>query len=418
MAESHTLWGLDPSIVVHQTPLHESGPQKEPLWTISSPTAFGVIHASAYQLQLLWSLQTPDSFEALLARYPFEKDSSHTFLERCRSAGFVRRADPETSVVDAPDRVPALPRFMGAPFFEPERAAAFTVLGIPFDGNTTGFPGTRFGPPAIRDASEGIRYTLDPVTQVPVGFYDYGSQRSLLPGVTVADAGDVYVSPGEDGPEAYSRITDVVQDLLEVGTIPMVIGGDHSITLPVLNAFPPTPMQIVHLDAHTDLGSKERSDATALHHGNVFSLVLDNLPHVVHLRQLGLRGIIEAGATSDHTRCRAVGMDQLRASGPDAALEDLSPSLPTYISLDIDVVDPTFAGSTGTPVPNGLYPHELKNLLRKIAEKCRVVGMDVVEVIRPTHPADGTAYLAVEAIITTADAICERMLADTKNAGA
>lgn len=397
-------WGLDGSTVVTPNPTPGS-------FTVSSPNALGAVEASAYQLQLLHAFESGADIDTLLEQYPFAKEASRSFLLRCRDLGFLRpigvHGRPEP-----PERVAAAPRFIGAPESRASNPAAFTFLGIPFDGNTTGYPGARFGPAAVRAAAEGIRYGLDPMTGSPAGFFDYGSQRHVLRGVSIADGGDVFVSPGEDGPELYARVTDVVRDLVEGGTLPLVVGGDHSLTAAVLAAFPDEPLQVVHLDAHTDLGDVERADGTGLHHGNVFSVVLEQLPHVVHLRQLGLRGVIEAAATADEPRAQGVGMDELRSKGWEAALAGLEPERATYVSLDIDVVDPVFAPSTGTPVPGGLFPHELKAALRAVARHCRVVGMDVMEVARPLGPSDGTAGLAVEALLTTADAICTRILGE------
>lgn len=406
-----TIWMLDPAVRVVNAPSWEAAPGAEgPEFVVSSPSALFELRATAYQLRVLWAFRRGDTPEAVMARHPFEVEATRAFIARCQQAKLLREADG-ADAIRPPDRVSVQPRCFGAPDHDPAAPAAFTVLGIPFDGNTTGFPGARFGPLAIRSASEGARYTLDPWVQVPVGFWDFGAGRSLLAGVSLADAGNVYVSPGEDGFELYARITDVVRELLEGGTIPIVLGGDHSLTAPVLAAFPEGPLQIVHLDAHTDLGDLERSDGTGLHHGSFVSALLEDLPHLVEVRQIGLRGIIESSAFGDDPKVVSVGMDQLRERGWSAALDGLDPDRATYVTLDIDVVDPAYAPSTGTPVPGGLAPHELKALLRTIGNAVRVVGMDVMEVGRPEGAADGTGHVALEAIMTLADAICERMLA-------
>lgn len=410
-------WALDGALVVLPSTSSTSPEGDRARFRVGSPSALGEVEGSAYQIQLLRAFYGGESPEALLERYPFERDASHRFLLECRDAGLLRPALPDGRP-EPPDRVRVDRRFVGAPAFCPRRPASFTVLGIPFDGNTSGHPGARFGPAAVRATTEGIRYALDPTTQVAFGFVDHGSGRHLLGGVTLADAGDVYVSPGEDGPELYARVTDVVRDLLDAGTVPLVIGGDHSLTAPVLSAFPPEPLQVVHLDAHTDLGEVERSDGTGLHHGNVFSVALAELPHLVHLRQIGLRGIIEAAAYAEAPRARQVGIDELRERGPGYALEGLDPSTSTYVSIDIDVVDPSFAPSTGTPVPGGLFPHELKALLRALGARARIVGVDVMEVARPVGPADGTPSIAAEILLVLADAISERVLGELERARA
>jgi arginase family enzyme len=379
-----------------------------PRFSVESPTALAPVEATAYQVQLLVEFGSGAGLGEVLARYPFEAEASRRFLTRCQQAGLLRPVG-DGARPEPPDRVAVSPRFIGAPLHDPASPAAFTVLGLPFDGNTTGSPGARFGPAAVRAASDGVRFTVDPLTGVPVGLHDFASGRGLLQGVTLADAGDVHVSAGEDGPELYARVTDVVRDLLGAGTLPLVIGGDHSLTAPVLSAFDPEPLQIVHLDAHTDLGAVDRSDGTGLHHGNVFSVVLEELPHVREIRQLGLRGVVEATVAAAPARARGVGIDALRERGVEAALEGLDPACRTYVSVDIDVLDPAFAPSTGTPVPGGVFPHELKACLREVGRRLPVVGGDVMEVARPLGPHDPTAPLALEALLTLADAICERM---------
>lgn len=398
-SQNETRWCVDPFAAV--LPIAGTARDNGHGYTVSSPYGLHEVEASPGQLRLLWSFSTPAYQDEIIAQFPFERADSRAFLQRCRQAGLLRPAGFDGRIV-APDRVQVDARFVGAPAFDESVPPQLTFLGIPFDGNTTGFPGARFGPQALRKASEGLRYLLDPSTQVPLGFYDCSSGSSLLPGVSLADAGDVHVSAGEDGPDLYDRVTKVVRGLLDAGTVPLIAGGDHSLTLPILAAYPEAPIQVVHLDAHADLGDIERGDETGLHHGNVFSVVLHQLEHVRHIRQLGLRGLMEGSGIVEHQRVCGVGMDVLRERGWYAALEGLDPALPTYVSIDIDVVDPTFAPSTGTPVPGGLFPHELKALLRAVAHRTQVVGVDVMEVGPATSAGDGTGWLAVEALLTLA----------------
>jgi len=170
-----------------------------------------------------------------------------------------------------------------------------------------------------------------------------------------------------------------------------------------LRALPAARVGVLHLDAHTDLG--ESMPGAGIHHGNVFSVVLDKLEYVEHLTQVGLRGLVDASEQQPSELVTQVGIDALRERGVEAVVEATDPSIPYYLSLDIDVVDPSFAPATGTPVPNGLHPHELKRFLRCFAERREVIGMDVVEVAQPAGSADGTPGLAGEALLTVADAI-------------
>lgn len=394
------MWCLDPGVVV--TPV--AGTDR-----FECRLQGAAVEASAYQLHLLLAFEAPSTLDAIESRFPFERTSTRAFLERCRFEGLLRPAGIG-DLPEPPERVAPPRRWLGAPAHDPGRPAAFTFLGLPYDGNTTGLPGARFGPAAVRDAAEGARYAVDPVAHAPVGFYDHGTGRPLLEGITLADAGDVFVSAGEDPVALYSRVTDVVADLVQAGTLPLIVGGDHSLTAPVIAGLAPGPLQIFHLDAHTDLGALERDDATRLHHGNVFSVVLEERQGLERLVQVGLRGITDRVSAVDVERVRSLGVDQWRADGMDAMLSALDPNLPTYVSIDIDVLDPAFAPSTGTPVPGGLTPWELKAILRAVGGHVPVVAADLMEVARPRDPSDGTAAVAHEALLTLADAVCDRMM--------
>ncbi len=362
------------------------------------------LDATGYQVGLLRAFENPAAIDEVLKKFPFSREASSVFLTEAVDAGFLLSVDEEGRTL-LPQTRRATPTIFGAPPHDPTNPAAFTVLGVPFDGNTTGFAGARFGPSAIRAAAETCRYTLDPLTLAPMGFEDLGSGRRLLQGVTLADGGDVMVTAGEPADDLYDRITRAVRDLLKSGTIPVVIGGDHSISYPVLRAFSEDSLRIIHFDAHTDLGD---IPTTGLHHGNVFSFVLDRIETVVHIHQIGLRGIMGAGAVEDVERTDRIGVDRMRA------LFDRLPSMipddgPCYLSIDIDVVDPSFAPSTGTPVAGGLFPHELKNLVHAICSTHEVVGMDLVEVGHADAPDDGTAHVALETILTACDGIVRSM---------
>lgn len=360
--------------------------------------------ANAYQVNLLRAFENPSEIDAILAAFPFNRDASAEFLTRAMDAGFLLAIDDDGRT-KLPQTRRTTPTIFGAPPHDPASPAAFTILGVPFDGNTTGFAGARFGPAAIRSAAETCRYALDPLTLAPLGFEDLGSGRRLLTGVSVADGGDVLVTAGEPVDDLYDRITRAVRDLLETGTIPVVLGGDHSITYPVLRAFAEDSLRIIHFDAHTDLGD---IPTTGLHHGNVFSFVLDRIECVEHIHQIGLRGVMSAGASEEIERTSRIGVDLMRAEF-DRIASMIPDDGPCYLSIDIDVVDPAFAPSTGTPVAGGLFPHELKNLVHAICATHDVVGMDVVEVGHADAPADSTAHVALETLLTACDGIVRSM---------
>lgn len=364
------------------------------------------LRATAFQHGLLRCFESPCTIDEVLQQKPFQREASRAFLAEARAQGFLVPLDEAGGLLLPPCVEPHL-RFAHAPPFRVEAPSRFVVLGAPLDKDVTGRSGARFGPHAIRDGAGSARFHVDPLTRQPLGFHDFASGRALLKRVSLADAGDVLVEPGEPAARTRARLTQVVREVVQAGGVPVVLGGDHSITratLAALDAEGP-PLHVVHLDAHSDLG--EVQTAAGLHHGNVMSVVLDELPHVAGIHQLGLRGIYDAPTHTAHPRVRQLGMDALRAGGAAAFLDAIPAGARCWLSLDIDVVDPAFAPSTGTPVVGGLLPHELKELLVIATQRCRFVGGELVEVGEALGPADGTGSLAAACIFTFLQGIVE-----------
>ncbi len=375
------------------------------------------LEAEPYHANLLQQLAAPQTIDGLLERFPRDAVAARAFLERCAAEGLLLPVG-EDGIARLPDRGHGEGTVAGTPRWERAAPSAFAFLGVPFDRHVTGLAGARFGPAAVRSASEGTRYQLHPHTLRPRGFHDYASGRSLLRGVTLADAGDVLVLPGEPPSDSLDRVTRAVAELVEAGSIPLIIGGDHSISYAALRALPTERLGVLHLDAHTDLGGAYVE--AGLHHGNVFSFVLERLEFVERLVQVGLRGVVDAGDHEPSEAVHQIGLDRLREEGLEAVLEAMPDDLPWWVSIDIDVLDPSFAPATGTPVPNGMRPDELKLLLSEVLPSRRVVGADLVEVARSELPHDGTAGLAFEALLTVADGVVaglQAALSDTDTAG-
>lgn len=362
------------------------------------------LDATAYQVGLLQSFHTGATPASVMEAFPFEKERSRTFLEQCVATHVLLPRDREGAPV-FPLRVSPPSTLLQCPPFDPKRPPAFTFLGVPYDGATTGMPGARFGPSSLRQAGAAARYRLDRLTLQPEGFYDFGSGRRLLEGIGLSDAGDVALTAGEPLEAVMDRVTSAVKEVLRVGSVPIVFGGDHTISYGVLGAFQGRRFGLLHLDAHTDLGSYP---GDPLHHGTVFVHVLRALPQLERLVQVGLRGLAEglAGAEAN-PRVFPIGIDTLRRQGVDAVVARLPEDLELYVSLDIDAVDPAFAPSTGTPVAGGLFPHELKELLRAVTLRRGLIGMDVVEVGATQGPSDTTAQIALEAVLTAMDGAVE-----------
>jgi agmatinase len=301
---------------------------------------------------------------------------------------------------------PGAARLFAAPPYDPDAPADFTFLGIPYDGGSTAGGGARRGPEAIRAASRDLPYVLDRETCRPRGWFDEDAGTWILRGTTLSDRGNVVVRPGDDPARISDRATAAAAELIAGGTVPIVLGGDHSITYAVLRAFTGRPLAIVHFDAHTDCSPYEAGREH--HHGNVFSRVL-TLPAIAALVQVGVRGFLsrEAQAIGD---ARRVGLTPsvLRRIGMEGVLAHVPPEVDVYVSLDVDVVDPASAPGTATPRMNGLSVLEVRDLLVRIGEERRVVGGDLVEV-NPDHDVNGmTALLAVDLILAFLGAIARR----------
>jgi arginase family enzyme len=382
----------------------ERVPRGSELIALGLPHLAEPLLATRYLAGLLGRFEAPARLAEVLESFPFERAAAERFLRDCVRAGLLVEAT--RGPLAEPDLVAPRQTFLCAPRFDPAHPPSFVVLGVPWDGGTTGHPGARHGPAALREASLAARYLLDPLTLSPSGFFDHASGRRRLEHVTVADAGDLFVAPGEGFGELGARLTRVARGLLHAGSIPLVLGGDHSITLPLLRALPAEPLQILHLDAHTDLGDVGPS---GVHHGNVFSAVLDGLPHVARVVQVGLRGLLPAAHHQEEARVVSVGMHRLRAASPEAVAALLDPELPCWISVDVDVVDPAFAPATGTPVPGGLWPHELDALLEAATGCCPVLGVELVEVAATGAAVEATAALGVQALVVAADGIVQRL---------
>jgi agmatinase len=309
--------------------------------------------------------------------------------------------------------------FLGAPGVGPGTLSVgeptFAFLGVPWDRDVSGRAGARFGPMAVRAASQAWAYALDPITRRPVGWFDAAHQREILGGAAFVDAGDVVIQPGDAVEVVRERIARSVSELIQQDTLPLVVGGDHSITRPVLTgvidamkAFGHNdPICLVHFDAHTDLGDAavDAHGRLALHHGNVMTVILEECARVERIVQIGLRGLIPRHHRSEHVRVAAVGIEQ--CDDLDAILELIPDDAACWFSVDIDVVDPTFAPATGTPVPGGMLPRELWRLVEGIARARLCLGMDVVEVAEPTGPADGTAGVAATCLMRFCTGIVE-----------
>ena len=291
-----------------------------------------------------------------------------------------------------------LPRFAGVPTFmrlphvslDEARIqdVEIGIIGVPWDSGTTNRPGPRHGPRQLRDASTMIR-AEHPVS----GVRPY--ERS-----NCADLGDVSINPA-DIEDSMNRITAFYNKVLGKGIKPLTAGGDHLTSLPVLRALADkAPLGMIHFDSHTDL-FHSYFDGTMFTHGTPFRrAVEENLLDPKRVVQIGIRGT--QYDTEDLDFAKSVGIRVIKIEEFfDRGIQDVMAEAreivgekETYVSYDIDFIDPAFAPGTGTPEVGGPNSYEALKVIRELTG-IKIVGADMVEVSPPFDPSSNTAFLGV-----------------------
>ena len=267
------------------------------------------------------------------------------------------------------------------------------IVGAPFDDMVSHRPGARFGPRAIREA----QYTTGSLNSLQLGIEPFDH-------LTVVDAGDANVVPTLPQ-RGHAMIFRKVRDVAASGAIPIVLGGDHSITWPSATAIAevraPQSVGIVHFDAHADT-SPHFYGQLAGHGQPMRRLIESGAVAGKNFVQVGLRGYwpgVEVLAWMREQGLRWHLMTEIEARGAEAVIADAiaealdGPDV-VYLSVDIDVVDPGLAPGTGTPEPGGMLSRELLRAIRQIVGRVPLAGMDIVEVAPPYDWAESTAMLA------------------------
>jgi agmatinase len=275
--------------------------------------------------------------------------------------------------------------------------ADVAVLGAPWDEGTGFRPGARFGPRGIREYS--VRYAFGERGLAVGGYWDVETRRRSLERIRLADCGDVDIIY-TDWQRTFANITAAVRALLDRGAFPVVLGGDHSITFPVVQAYADRgPFGLLHVDAHLDYSDEFLGVRIAS--GNPIKRISE-LPFVTRIVQVGIRGIrTRQDAFEDSTRRGnlIVTARELHEGGVPAVLERIPRLDRYYVTVDIDALDPAVAPGTSSPEPDGLTYRQLRDLLRGIAGKGRILGMDLVETNPFLDPIGLTQSLAASTIL-------------------
>lgn len=276
--------------------------------------------------------------------------------------------------------------FLALPETRDVEAGDLVIVGIPFDTGTLYRVGSRFGPRAIRIASTMM-----------VPYQGERETRDMFQKRRVIDYGDIRPYHGymED---SFQRITRKMTEIVQAGGLPIVLGGDHCVSLPVLRALAPRygKMSHLHFDSHPDFWEGEPN--RPYHHGTTFRVAArEGLIDTTTSVQVGIRGTISATIV-DEVRAAGYNLmtaDDFRRLGVEGTLREIHRTLkpPVYVSLDIDVVDPAFAPGTGVPEPGGIYSREMIDIVRGL-RGIGAVGFDLVEVSPPYDVSELTAILS------------------------
>lgn len=279
--------------------------------------------------------------------------------------------------------------FMRLPHLTDPSGLDAAIVGVPFDGGTSYRTGARLGPREIRAQSSLIRP------------YSYFQKVAPFDRMKVADVGDVDAPPTSID-KAYAAIEAAMDRILGAGAVPVVVGGDHSITLPVLRAVARKhgPVALVQIDAHID--TWDEYFGGKYFHGTPFRRAIEEgLIAAGRFVQVGIRGPMYGEEDFDFHREHRITMidiDRVKAQGIDRTIADMRQVLDgaasVYVTFDIDGIDPAYAPGTGTPEIGGLTSHEAQRLIRGLTG-LPLVGCDVVEVA-PVYDGPGhiTSLLA------------------------
>ncbi|RGX30050.1 agmatinase [Enterocloster asparagiformis] len=273
--------------------------------------------------------------------------------------------------------------------------ADVAVLGVPYDMGIQYRSGTNQGPECIRAGSKLTAFTNDD------GVYDPDRDEMFLDSRwRIVDCGDADIVHG-DLEQSFRNIEESVRKIVARGAIPVVMGGDHSITIPVVRALDSLgPVCVVQIDAHLDWCDERAGQK--LGQGSPMRR-LSEMKHVNGMAQVGIRGL-GSSMKSDFEAARAYGSviisaRDVKKKGIDYALSQIPPAERYYITYDIDGTDPALVTGTGTPSAGGLDYYEINDLLYGITKKGEVVGFDLVEVAPQYDPSGYTGIFAARMMI-------------------
>ena len=280
--------------------------------------------------------------------------------------------------------------------------ADIAIMGAPTDEGSPFMPGSRLGSRSIREHS--LRFGND-------GYFDHDSDKVFLKyeleNNRIVDVGDADVIPA-DVEGTFKNITDLTRMVLNSGAIPVVLGGDHAITFPVVRAYN-TPLHVIHFDAHIDyspfIHGYKYTNSHAFRH-------IHHMDHVKSLTQVGIRSVRNKKSQiedSENDGNRVIGMKEFYEMGPNGMSTLVPKEAPVYVSIDIDVLDLPLVPGCVSAEPIGMTYAELRDSLSVLAQHANIIGFDLVEVNPQLDVGTGiTSYMGAHTIMEFMGQICDQ----------
>jgi agmatinase len=275
--------------------------------------------------------------------------------------------------------------------------ADIAVMGAPLDSGSQYRSGARMGPRGIREASTLFSFGHS-------GAYDFEDDITYLPSNTtkIIDIGDADIIH-TDTKRSHENIKFGVKKILEAKSIPIILGGDHSINIPCINAFEDEePIHLIQIDAHMDFVDERHG--VRYGHGNPIRRASEK-NYVSGITQIGIRNV-SSTAKEGYEDARKIGskifsVRHLRKMGIENILQEIPRNKRYYLTIDIDAFDPSIASGTGTPSHGGFYYYEVLELIDGIIKQGNVVGLDLVEVAPDYDLTNSTSTLAAQLLMNT-----------------
>jgi len=273
--------------------------------------------------------------------------------------------------------------------------ADIAVLGAPFDAGSQFRSGARMGPRGIREASTLFSFGHG-------GAYDHEDDITYLPADTtrIVDIGDADIIH-TDTTQSHANIEFGVKKILEAKAIPVVLGGDHSVNIPCINAFRnEDPIHIIQIDAHLDFVNERHG--VRFGHGNPMYRASEK-EYVSGMTQIGIRNVSstarEGYIEAKERGSKIFSVRQFRKMGISQILNTIPKNIRYYLTIDIDAFDPSIASGTGTPSHGGFYYYEILELIDGLTKQGNIAGLDLVEVAPDYDITNSTSTLAAQLLM-------------------